>query len=389
MQFEFWSAGRIIFGPDSVNQLEEVGPRLGSKALLVLGGASAQESGLRQLLEDLLPVGAVAHCEREPTVEEVDRAVEIGRGAGCDVVVAAGGGAVLDCGKAAAGMMTNPGSLVDYLEGVGKGLQIEKRPLPMIAIPTTAGTGSEVTKNAVISGPGFKKSVRSPLMIPDLALVDPVLTHSTPPAVTASCGMDALTQVIEPYLSKNATPMTDGLALQGISAAGRSLGRAYRDPGDRQAREGMALASLLGGICLANAGLGAVHGFASPLGALFPIPHGVACAALLPQVVRINLEAARGTPVEERVRSRFATVARILVEGRGGAPSEPLETVVEAGIGFLEQLQRELAIPRLSDLGLSEEQIPQVVAGARGSSMRYNPVELTDEQLGAALRAAL
>jgi len=197
--------------------------------------------------------------------------------------------------------------------------------------------------------------------------------------------MDALTQLIEPYLSKQATPLTDGLALAGIEAAGRSLARVYEQPDDAEAREGMALASLLGGICLANAGLGAVHGFASPLGALFPIPHGVACAALLPQVIEANLAAARGTAIEQRLRGRFARVVGALTGRRHSSEAE----AIEEGLALVTELQQRLQIPTLSTLGVTEDRIPDVVRGARGSSMRYNPVELTDQQLEAVLRQAL
>jgi alcohol dehydrogenase class IV len=383
--FEFYSAGRIVFGSGAADRLAELTSGFGARALLVLGGQSAERSGLRSRLEAQLDVGAIARCSGEPTVDAVDEAVALGREAGCDFVVAAGGGAVLDCGKAAAGMMTNTGSLEDYLEGVGQGLSIEAQPLPLAALPTTSGTGSEVTKNAVISGPGYKKSIRSPMLIPDLALVDPLLTHGMPAEVTASCGMDALTQLLEAYLSSGASPLTDGLALQGMQLASRSLLKAYTTPEEAQAREELALASLFGGLCLANAGLGAVHGFASPLGALFPIPHGVACAALLPQVVRANLEAARGTGQEARLRLRIAQAAEVIT----GVRSDDVAEAVESVVSFLEQLQRRLAIPGLARLGLTEARLQEVVAGARGSSMRYNPVELSDEQLLAILRAAM
>jgi len=292
---------------------------------------------------------------------------------------------VLDCGKAAAGMLTNPGSLVDYLEGVGKGLQIERTPAPLIALPTTAGTGSEVTKNAVIRGPGYKKSIRSPRLVPDVAVVDPELLSTAPREVIAACGMDALAQVIEPYLSRSASAMTDPLARQGIRAAARSLVPLARDSHDPRAREGMALASLLGGICLANAGLGAVHGFAAPLGALHPIAHGVCCGALLCQVVETNLEASRGTVVEDRVWSRFADVASDLT----GERYDDAKVAARAGLEALRTMQRELGVPGLSALGVREEHLPEIVAGARGSSMRFNPIELTDDQLTATLRRAL
>lgn len=385
MEFQFLTSPRIVFGPGAVDRLGEFFPDMGARVLLVLGGKSGERSGLRRRLQQEAPVEAMACCGREPTIAEVDHAVALAKNANCDSVVAAGGGSVLDCGKAAAAMLTNPGSLKDYLEGVGDGRAVEQAPCPMVAIPTTAGTGSEVTKNAVISGPGYKKSVRSPMMIPRVALVDPILTHTMPPAVTASCGMDALTQVLEPYLSLNASPLTDGLALQGVRLAGRFLRRAYEDPADAEAREGMAITSLLGGICLANAGLGAVHGFASPLGALFPIPHGVACAVMLAPVARVNLAASSGNPAEQRVRRRFARMAEALTGRRFHQEEEALQ----AGLDALEELRQALKIPTLGELGLKEEDLPAVVRGSRGSSMSYNPVELTDDQLLAALEAAL
>ncbi len=381
MEFSFLTSSNITFGPGAVQGL----PALGSSALLVLGRSeSPRNEGLEQQIRALVEVGAVARCTREPTVQEVDDAVEAARRGSCDWVVGAGGGAVIDCAKAASAMMSNPGSLEDYLEGVGKELPIDEIPAPMVAVPTTAGTGAEVTKNAVISGPGYKKSVRSPMMIPSVALVDPELTHSMPPEVTASCGMDAMVQCVESYLSRNASPLTDGLALQGMAAAGRSLARACKDGGDVEARQDMALASLLGGICLANAGLGAVHGFASPLGALFPIPHGVACAALFPQVLWANMEASKGTEQEARLLQRTAAVSRAL----GASVAAEDLAAAQEGLEWIASLQQEISIPRLSAVGITREDFPKLVQGARGSSMRYNPVELSDEQLTVILEAA-
>jgi alcohol dehydrogenase class IV len=381
--FELVTAPRIVFGAGSLAKLETIAGSLGGRALLVLGGASADRSGLRARLERSLPVAAVARCAHEPTVADVDDAVEAARAASCDLVVAAGGGSVLDCGKAAAGLLANGGSLVEYLEGVGTGRELTRPATPLVAVPTTAGTGSEVTKNAVVSGPGFKKSMRSPLLVPRVALVDPELTRGVPREVAAACGMDALTQLIEPCLSRGANPISDGIALQGIAAAGRSLSRAVLDPDD-EAREGMALASLLGGICLANAGLGAVHGIAASLGALFPIPHGVACAAILPQTVRANLRAAQD-PDGERLRVRFAQVSEALC----GRRFVDRTSAIDAGLSTLQTLQRELAIPGLARLGVGEADLPRIVLGSRGSSMRYNPVELSDDELSAILRASL
>jgi alcohol dehydrogenase class IV len=385
MAWEFLTAPRVVFGAGVVARLPEITGGLGSRALLVLGGASADHSGLTGRLQELLPVAALQRCAGEPTAGDVERVVAAARAAGCDHVVAAGGGSALDCGKAAAAMLQNPGSLEDYLEGVGSGRQVEVQPLPVVAVPTTAGTGSEVTKNAVISGPGYKKSIRSPMMIPEVALVDPELALGTPAAVTAACGMDALTQVLEPCLSNRAQPMTDALALKGVELSGRFLARACEDPADLEARQGLALASLLGGICLANAGLGAVHGFASPLGALFPVAHGVACAALLPQVVRANLQASRGGELQGRVWGRFASVAEALT----GRRFDDHQAAADAGLAALETLQARLEIPRLAQLGIGRQDFGRIVAGARGSSMRYNPVTFDDQQLHAILEAAL
>ncbi len=381
--FELVTSPRIVFGAGALARLGALVRDLGERVLLVLGAESAERSGLRARLEELCPVAARARVRGEPTIADVDAAVEAARGDGCDVVVAVGGGSVLDCGKAAAGLLANGGSLALYLEGVGSGRELVRAAAPLVAVPTTAGTGSEVTKNAVVSGPGYKKSVRSPHLVPRVALVDPELTRGLPREVAAACGMDALTQLIEPYLSRSANPLTDGLALQGIAAAGRSLVRAVHEPDDA-AREELALASLLGGICLANAGLGAVHGLAASLGALFPIPHGVACAAVLPQTVRANLRAAQGAD-GERLRARFAQVGEAL----SGRRFVDRVSAVDAGLSTLQTLQRELAIPTLARFGIGEQDLPRIVLGSRGSSMRYNPVELSDEELTAILRASL
>jgi alcohol dehydrogenase class IV len=383
-RFELVTSPRIVFGAGALSQLEAIVPSLGSRALLVIGGESADRSGLRERLERLFPVAAIARAAKEPTVAEVDLAVEAARAAGCDVVVAVGGGSVLDCGKAAAGLLSNGGSLLEYLEGVGSGREISRPATPLCAVPTTAGTGSEVTRNAVVSGPGYKKSVRSPYLVPRVALCDPELTRGVPGPVAAACGMDALTQLIEPYLSSAANPICDGLALQGIAAAGRSLRRAVLELDDG-AREEMALASLLGGICLANAGLGAVHGLAASLGALFPIPHGVACAAVLTQTIRANLGVAWKSSERERIWTRFSQIAEALT----GRRFVDRTTGVDVGLGALHDLQHDLSIPSLRRYGVEAADLPRVVAGARGSSMRYNPVELDDEQLTAILERAL
>lgn len=382
--FEFSTASRILFGPGKLNELEAIVRELGQRVLLVVGARSAEQSGLLARLQQLLPVRALARCAREPQIDDVDSAVAAARDVGCDVVVAVGGGSVLDCGKAAAGMLTNEGSLADYLEGIGTGRVIEQRPLPMIAVPTTAGTGSEVTKNAVLSGPGYKKSIRHRWLIPDVALVDPELTLGAPQQVTAACGMDALTQLIEAHLSTGASPLTDGMALRGIEAIGRGLVTCCDGPDNPRAREDVALGSLLGGICLANAGLGAVHGLASPIGALSPAGHGAVCAALLEPVTRTNLRVARGTPAEQRVEARVAAVGEALAGRRCASASDAVTLALDS----LAELRQRLRIPTLGALGVPRAALAQIIAGARGSSMRYNPVTLPDAALEEALSAA-
>jgi alcohol dehydrogenase class IV len=294
-------------------------------------------------------------------------------------VVAIGGGSAIDLAKAAAMLLANGGDPMDYIEVVGRGQPILRPALPVVAVPTTAGTGAEVTANAVLAVPehGVKASLRHPGMIPRHAVVDPVLTLGCPPGVTAAAGMDALTQCLEPYLSRQANPATDGWARSGLLAAGRSLLPAHADGTDLAARTGMALCSLMGGLALANAKLGAVHGFAGVLGGMTQAPHGAICAALLAPVCRANLARA-----DARTAARFADAARWLT----GSPA----ATAEDGIGWIEHTVAALGIPGLAALGLAEDQFADVADGAaRASSMRGNPVDLTHEELVTVLRAAL
>ena len=334
-------------------------------------------------------VKAVVRRQRgEPVVTDVDEAVGEAKSNGCDVVVGIGGGSAIDCAKAVAGLLGNGGTAADYMEVVGKGRKMVKPAAPWIAIPTTAGTGAEATRNAVIGWPQkqFKASIRSELLLPRIALIDPELGLDVPAEVTARSGMDALCQLIESYTSTGANPMTDALALQGISLAARSLGRAYRDGQDLEAREEMAMAALLSGITLTNAGLGAVHGFAAPLGASFPVPHGTVCAALLPHVIAANVKALRDDSSGLRALGRYATVGRRLA----GEERLPEDEATEACARFTAELARELRIPPLARFGLAEEGVPAMVKLARkASSMRYNPVVLSDEALATVLKSAI
>jgi alcohol dehydrogenase class IV len=299
-------------------------------------------------------------------------------------VIALGGGSAIDTGKAIAALAANPGDPLDYLEVIGKGRPLAHAPLPVIAIPTTAGTGAEVTRNAVLESPQHrvKVSLRSPLMLPRVALVDPELTRSVPPNITASTGMDALTQVIEPFVSARANPLTDSLCREGMTRAARALRRVYADGDDADARADMALASLFGGLALANAGLGAVHGFAGPLGGMFHAPHGALCAALLPHVTAANIQALRQRQPQHPALARYDEIAVILT---GDADARAADAVA-----WLGTLLADLNIPPLRAYHITPADFPAIVAAsARASSMKANPIVLTDAELMAVLEAAL
>jgi alcohol dehydrogenase class IV len=300
-----------------------------------------------------------------------------------EVIIGLGGGSVIDVGKAVAALLTNGGEPLDYLEVIGRGQSLTTPSAPCIAVPTTAGTGSEVTRNAVLYAAEHrvKVSLRSATMIPRLAVVDPELTHSVPAEVTATTGLDALTQVVEPFLSHTATPLTDAVCREGMVRAARSLRRAFADGTDAEAREDMALASLCGGIALANAKLGAVHGFAGPLGGLVKAPHGALCACLLPGVMSANLDALRQRQPDSPRIGRFDEVARLLT-------ADP-QADARAGVDWIRALVAELQVPSLQALGLEEADLPTAVEKARiASSMKGNPIALTDAELTAILRAA-
>jgi alcohol dehydrogenase class IV len=385
MEFEFFSPPRIVFGRGVITRLADLVRPLGNKALIVFNG-SAQPDVVRLLISG--GVGCVSMRQRrEPTVEDVGHAVELARREGCDVLVGLGGGSAIDAAKAAAGILGNGGAALDYMEVIGKGQPITKPAVPWVAVPTTAGTGAEVTCNAVLGDPErkFKASLRSELLLPRVALVDPELGINVPPAVTASSGMDALCQLIESYTSLNAQPMTDALAMKGIGLAARSLRRAVENGADLDAREDMAMAALLSGMTLTNAGLGAVHGFAAPLGANFPVPHGTACAALLPHVMAANVAALRAQSPGHPVLGRYADIGVALWHGR--TLTEP---PTEAGIHAVSALVADLHIPRLREFGLTHERVPEMVGLARkSSSMRYNPIVLSDDTLAEVLTRAI
>jgi alcohol dehydrogenase class IV len=381
LSFEFATASRIVFGAGRLRDAGAIAAELGARAMVVQGSSDRADS-LIALLHEQGVATIPLRVTHEPTVTLIAEAAEQARAQECDLVVAIGGGSVIDAGKAIAALITNRAPLRDYLEVIGGGQPLTERPSPCIAIPTTAGTGAEVTRNAVLMAEEerVKVSLRSPLMLPTVALVDPELTCSLPPAITASTGLDALTQCIEPFVSPKGNPLTDGIAREGMRRAAGALRRAYHDGGDTGARADMCVASLCGGLALANAKLGAVHGFAAPHRGMFPIPHGVACARLLAPVVRVNVAALRARAPASPALARYDEVARILT-GHADARAED-------AAAWLGTLVDELGVPRLGTFGLTKGDVERVVAQARrASSMQGNPVVLTEEELEGALAA--
>ncbi len=383
MDFEFATATRILFGPGKSRELPDLVKNLGGRALIVTGRTPERAENLRKTLQEAGVEAAVFATPGEPSVPDVQRGVQTAQDAHCDFVIGCGGGSALDAAKAIAALLANPGDIYDYLEVVGRGQPLLRPPVPCVALPTTAGTGAEVTRNAVLSSPEhrFKVSLRSPGMLPRLALVDPALTWGLPPALTAATGLDALTQLIEPYVSHRANPFTDGFCKEGLRRVARSLVRAFEDGRDTQAREDMALASLLGGLSLANAGLGAVHGFAAPIGGMFPAPHGAVCAALLPHVMGVNIRALRQRAPGSGALARYTDVAQIVT----GSPS----ATAEDGLVWVAHLTRRLGIEPLRRYGLQADDFPELVGkAAKASSMKANPIPLTPEELQDALHLA-
>ena len=379
MLFEFATASRIVFGEGTAATLPELARSFGNHPLVVTGASTQRAASIVAALS-----GEVFAVSGEPTIDLVREGARHMQNAGCDVVVSLGGGSVIDAGKAIAAIATNGREPLDFLEGVGKGRAILAPPLPLIAVPTTAGTGSEVTRNAVLGSPehGVKASMRSPLMLPRVALVDPELTYGLPPAITASTGLDALTQLIEPYVSARANPLVDAVCLAGMGHVAGALRSAYRDGADREARREMALASLFGGLALANAGLGVVHGFAAPLGGSWKAPHGAICAALLPHGMAANVAALRARAPRHPALERYAAIARLLTGAK--------EASAEDGIDWVRALCIDLNIPALHVWGITETDLPGVVEKAsQASSMKANPLPLTAEELLAVLTAAL
>ncbi len=382
--FEFATAGRVIFGGGTSCQAGALARKVGKRALVVTG----REAGRAQfLLEALRANGvrsAVFAVAGEPSIDSVVQGETLACRENCDLVISLGGGSALDTGKAIAAMLTNPGDLLDYLEVIGENKPLAEPSAPFIAIPTTAGTGSEVTRNSVLVSPEHRQkiSLRGASMLPSVAIVDPELTWGLPPGVTAHTGIDALTQVIEPYVCLRANAMTDGFCVEGMRRAARSLRIAFEDGRQAAAREDMALASLLGGLALANSGLGAVHGFAGALGGMIPAPHGAICAALLPHVMAANVRAMREREPRHEALRRYEEAGR-LITGRATASADD-------GVAWVKELVKSMGIRGLGSYGLAQAEFAEVMEkGAKANSMKANPIVLTAEEQREILGEAL
>lgn len=385
--FEFATAQQIVFGSGKVSEIPRLAGSFGKRALLLTGRTSHLPLSISQAMQSTGLTLFHHTIDHEPDIQRIETLAESARADGIEWIVACGGGSVIDAGKAIAALCTNLGPLEEYLEVVGKGQPLSHPSIPLIAVPTTAGTGAEVTRNAVLAvpskngRPGLKVSLRSPTLLPAVALIDPSLTASMPPAITAATGMDALTQCLEPMLSNRANPLTDAIAATGLTHAARCLPTAFHDGTNAPARESMAFASLCGGLALANAKLGAVHGFAGVIGGSFPAPHGAVCARLLPSVFAANVEAvfSRG---ESAIQGRFYEVARILTGDKTSSP--------QAAVEWLHQLIQELQIPGLATYGIGTQDFDTIIEAAAGSSsMQGNPIALSHAEMRAILQATL
>jgi alcohol dehydrogenase class IV len=379
--FDFIAPGNVLFGPGRIRELPALLAAEGIKRCLVVTGRSPQRlESVFALLRSSAIHFSIFQIATEPTLDLVRHGVKQAKDEQCHAVLAIGGGSAIDAGKAIASLVRNEGDVLDFLEVIGNGKELSQPSAPLIAVPTTAGTGAEVTRNAVLFDPDhrMKVSLRSKWMVPRTALVDPELTISVPREQTVASGMDALTQLIEPYVCNRANPITDGFCLQGLALVSRSLERVSLNGNDREARGDMALSSLLSGMALANAGLGVVHGFASPLGGMFDGPHGAICAALLPHGMRANISFLRReegrSPVSSETLNRYRTIARQLT---GRPDAEP-----EDGVRAVESLSASLRVRSLGVFGMGPEHADEAAENAlKASSMKRNPVALSREEL--------
>ena len=384
MRFEFATARRIVFGPGTLSEVASMAVEMGRRPLVVTGQSGDRAVPLMHALEKLEMEITRFQVLAEPTIDMALGVVQKARQATCDLVIGIGGGSVIDTGKVAAALITNSGQLMDYLEIIGNAQPLECAAAPYIAIPTTAGTGTEVTRNAVLGSPEHrvKVSMRSPFMLPDLAVVDPELTVSLPPSITASTGLDALTQLMEAFVSSHANAMTDGICREGLLRAAESLQRVYENGSDRKAREDMCLASLFSGFALANAKLGAVHGIAGPLGGMVSGAHGAICAGLLTYVMEMNIKALRTRAADSPALERYNELACILTQRSNASAKD--------AIAWVKNLCQTLQVESLAHLGLNKADLPAVVAKSQiSSSMQGNPIRLTEDELMEILHNAL
>ena len=388
--FDFYRTPRLIFGPGRVKELGPVAARYGTKVLVVTGGDALDRTGQWGRCEESLKRAAINvfryRCSGEPSPETVDSAVKEFTSLSVEAVVAIGGGSPIDCAKAIAAMLPLGEPVTPYLEGVGTKTHPGKT-LPFIAVPTTAGTGSEATKNAVISKvgrPGFKKSLRHDNFTPVCAIVDPELTLTCPPPVTAACGMDAFTQLLESYVSPQSSPVTDALALSGIHHMASALTPASTHRGDSiELRSALAYAAFLSGITLANAGLGIIHGLASPIGALVPIPHGVVCATLVGEACRMNINRLRELRRPDDIMLvKYAEIGRVL----SGEDGPDLLASCDLLLHTLDQWTEKLSIPRLGHYRVAESDLETLAAQA---GQKTNPIQLEIEDIKTILRTRL
>ena len=384
MIFEFATAGRIIFGPGTLKQIGPLAGETGSRAFVVLGQSLSRAQPLLALLDRERIKTITFQVPGEPTIDLIQQGAILARESESDLVIGFGGGSVVDAGKAIAALATNKEKIEDYLEVIGQSRPLTSPPLPYFAVPTTAGTGAEVTRNAVLASPEHKVkvSLRSPLMLPKVAVIDPTLTCSLSPQITAATGLDALTQLIEPLVSLKANPMTDILCREGVSRVANSLRKAYEEGTNATSRQDMALASLFGGLALANAGLGAVHGLAAPIGGMFPAPHGLVCARLLPWVMAANIRALQERSTDSPALKTYDQIAVLLTRKEGAKALEGVEWVQETCTRF--------NIPVLARFGVTAEILPELIQKAAGaSSMKGNPIQLTAQELRDILVKAL
>lgn len=383
---------QLEFGAGSIRKLPDLCKPYGNNILLITGRSSFIASDIGKWLLDAWQQGGAnvitLHVNEEPSPQWVDEQVAALQSETIDMVVGIGGGSPLDAAKAVAGLLKPGNSVMDHLEGVGPELPYQGPATPFIAVPTTAGTGSEATKNAVLSvqgKDGFKKSFRDDQLVAEIAIIDSDLLATCPPELIAANGMDAFTQLLESYVSTRSNPFTEALAMSGMTAVRDGLLAWYEDPTNTQAREKMAYAALLSGICLAQTGLGSVHGLASPLGCFFPIPHGVACGALVAEATRINIDVMEERDPENPALEKYAEIGKLF---RGRRHVE----AVGARVFLVHTLQtwtKKMQLPNLSELGISDADIPHIVAHSRGSSMQTNPIKLTDEEISQLLQNRL